>query len=386
MPFGKGLWQRRGRAWLTVCSIAVGTVMLFAMTVIGDTGADLLESEMDAMGLNGLSVSATQEDDVPLTEDHLAALRAIPTVSEAMPLMLKSGRAEAHESTVSAVFCGVGEGAHQTIALACRYGRLLQSGDISDGAAVCVADEALAKKLYGRENIVGKRLRVAVGNTSAEFTVVGVSATDSTLLTNLTGYLPAMIFVPYTTLQTMTGDPSFFRIAVRCDGATDASQGRILQALDRVSGTKDGFRSENLAGQKQKLMGMIDAADLVFTLIGAVALVVGGMGMMTAMLSAIHERKKEIGIKMAIGATRGHILREFLSETVSLAAIGGLMGVLIGVAAGSLAVWWWEISVAFSFERIVEVLLFTVAVGGAFGIYPAWKAASLTPVEALRQG
>lgn len=165
----------------------------------------------------------------------------------------------------------------------------------------------------------------------------------------------------------------------------DTAEIRILESLERSSGNADGYRTDNLAVQKERLGGLMDLVTMLLTAIGGVSLVVSGLGIMTIMLVSVNERTKEIGIKKAIGATRRRILSEFLMEAAVISLIGSLAGLTLGggLMAVVSALLGWPVSLpAGSFGVLILV---AVGIGCVFGVYPAVKASRLRPVEALRR-
>ena len=381
--------RRKGlRTFLTMSGIMVGVLMLFLISVISDTGVRVLQEEMDNMGMNGLSVSTDGADitQTKLTVEHLEAIGRVSSVDAAMPLALEYGMTTVRDLSIKSMVCGIGAGANHVISLELLHGRLLRESDLNGRELVCVVDEALAHETYQRENIVGKTLGLIIDDKTVEFTVVGVSAAGSNLLKNFTGYIPSMVYIPYTTLQSLTGKSKFNQIAVRVDPAADTEVVRVSieNALDRVSGKRGLFKAENLSNQREQLGRIMTMIQWVFALIGAVSLIVSGVGIMTTMLAAVNERTKEIGIKKAIGASRRHILAEFLTESAGITLLGGLLGLGIGIAGVMIASLWLPVEVAISWSTTAWILAFTVFIGAVFGAYPAVKASRLQPVEALR--
>jgi putative ABC transport system permease protein len=299
-----------------------------------------------------------------------------------MPLMVQLGDVSTGRSSEQSALCGIDAGAGQVIALSLCYGRMITAGDVSAAARVCVLDEALAQKVYGRRNVVGKTVTVQYGDVAEELTVIGVSETGSSLLQNFTAMIPGMLYLPFTTHSNITGQTAFDQIAVRVNSDSAAAKGHIERLLNRLYDGSSPFRTDDLAAQKTRLERLVNTVVLVLTAISAIALVVSGFGIVTAMLSAVSERTREIGIKKAIGATNRRILSEFLIEAVLLSATGALLGLLPSVVLSAVLGWLgfggtppWLFAVLF---------LFSLAVGGVFGAYPAYQASRLQPVEALR--
>lgn len=376
------LRRKRLRTLLTVSSIAIGTAMVVLVICVGGVGTQAVNHELESMGINGLSVSASDG----LTASALSSIRCLSAVRQAMPLSLQFASAIADGTSYMVVGCGIDSGADQVISLQLLHGRMLTAQDIAAQSAVCVVDEALAKEAFGRTNVVGQPLSLHYEDGSLETTIVGVTATGSSLLQNITSLIPYMVYVPYTTQQTATGVYEFDQIAVRLrEGQeSDAAESIIQQVLGRSDEEYGTVTTENLATQRARLDAMANILSWILTAIGGVSLLVSGFGILTVMLSSVNERTREIGIKKAIGATRGRIMTEFLAGAFLMSFCGALFGFAIGCGAVAIGCSAFGVSAVFPTGRLVIVFLVTLLLGAAFGAYPAYQAAGLRPVEALR--
>ena len=380
----KNLNRKKLRTFLTVCGIAVGTLLITVVSVLGDTGKSLIGRELKSMGLDGISVSSDTEQ--ALGEDTLQMIRSFRQVKAAMPLSILFTDALSGQFDGEIMVCGIDAGADQVISLQGLHARLLSRGDVSGQHMVCVVDEALAWDAYGRENVVGKTVLVQFADREETFEIIGVSKAGSSVLQNVAGYVPSMVYFPYTTLTTLTGDDTFDQIAVRVkeDAAVDTVRERLGRLLSYTDTHDAAYVLEDLASQREKLNGVMDIVSLVLQVISAVSLLVAGMSIMTIMLVSVHERTREIGIKKAIGATRGRIMTEFLAEAVLLTLAGSVLGVSLAMAGAVIGGAIFGMSVSVSFKTIIGVTVFSMLMGALFGVYPAKKAADLPPAEALR--
>lgn len=376
------LWRKRLRSMLTISSIAIGTAMVVLILCIGRIGTSAVGDELENMGMNGLSVSSSEG----LEEGSLTSIRALPSVRAAMPLTVEFVSVSVGGNGYAAMSCGIDAGGDQVISLELLHGRMLSHRDVAEEAAVCVVDENLAKDIYGRSNVVGQSFTVIYGEGAMDVTVVGVSATGSSLLQNVTALIPYMIYLPYTSQQMVTGDTGFDQIAVRLmqgeeSEAAVTSIRRVLTGSGQVSGT---LMTEDLAGQRERLENMMDIVSLALTAIGAVSLLVSGFGILTVMLSSVNERTREIGVKKAIGASRNRIMWEFLAGALLLSLCGALVGVLLGCGAVFIGCRLLGYPVVFPAAQLLGVVVLTMLLGMLFGAYPAYRASGLKPVDALR--
>ena len=383
-------WKSLSRKWtrtlLTVSGIMVGVTMVVIVSAISDAGKVAVNAELDNMGMNGLSVSANSGVKSGLTMENLEVIREQAGVESAMPLIIEYSTTILREANDNSLICGIDAGAKQVISLNLLYGRLIAPGDVKACAQVCMVDETVAKAAYGRENIVGKTLTVQYNGVAEEFEIIGITETGSSLLQNVVEFIPGMVYVPYTTLQNLTGKSTFNQIAVRMDDAQDTvlTESRIIKALERTSGYTGGFRTYNLAVQKERLGSLMDIVTLILTAISGISLLVSGLGIMTIMLVSVNERTREIGIKKAIGASRHRILGEFLTEAVVISLLGSLGGLLLGYGACFAGLSLFGMDPSLQPVTIGVLIVFSVVIGGLFGVYPAVKASRLRPVDALR--
>ena len=382
----KSLSRKRARTWLTVCSIAVGVTMVVIVSFISSAGKSVVNEELESMGISGLSVSCAGGQSQGLSEENLVSIRNLSGVETAMPLMIEYSSSRLRDTVNDTLICGLDSGARQVISLKLKHGRLISRGDVQAGSMVCVVDETVAREAYHRENITGKTIDLKIGGLTESFTIIGVTEAGSSLLQNVVDFIPGMGYIPYTTLQNLTGRDSFDQIAVRVGTAANVErvENNILRTLEGSTGLTGAYRTDNLAAQRDQLTGLMDIVTLVLTVISGISLIVSGLGIMTIMLVSVNERTREIGTKKAIGATRRRILLEFLSEAVMISLGGSLCGIVLGSAISVLGLVLLGVPVPFNWQGMLLLIAFAVMTGAVFGVYPAMKASRLKPVDALR--
>jgi putative ABC transport system permease protein len=265
-------------------------------------------------------------------------------------------------------------------------GRFLTETDLRERANVAVLGKDVVKALFPGEEPLGKEIKIG----GRGFHVVGVMSDLGSIFGQSRDN---SVFVPLTTFQKYWRDLPYpqmvFTIIVRPVDRTkvSATMDEVRDILRRRRGVKTGEKDNFFVSSQDSLLDIYNqltgATYLVLTAISAVALMIGGIGVMNIMLVSVTERTKEIGIRKAVGATERNILMQFLIEAVVLTGIGGACGLVIGEAASLLMNRFSPLPAFVPWWAIVVGLGVSLAVGVVFGLYPAWKAARLSPIDAL---
>jgi len=386
----KSLFRKRLRTILTAGSITIGVIMVVIVTIISGAGKKMVNSELQSLGLSGISVttfsSNTAEAETGSPAEGLEIIRKTKNVSTAMPLLLQFATSLIRDTRSDTIICGIDAGAVQAISLNVKHGRMITKGDVSSADNVCVVDETLAKSAYGRDNITGKTIILQINGVDFEFRVIGIAKAGSALLSNLGEFIPGMVYVPYSTLQSLTGRTKFDQVAVRVENQDEIieTENQILKRLENLTGYRDYFRVENLSRHRDRLGSVLDIVTMILTALSAISMVVSGLGIMTIMLASVNERMREIGIKKSIGASSTRIMLEFLAESVVISLIGSLSGILLGSIISAAGLSLFGQPMFFNLFDMGLIVLVSITIGAVFGVYPAVKASKLKPVDALR--
>ncbi len=383
----KSLFLKRSQLFLTVCGIAIGVFSVLTISTIGQAGQTVINRELEKLGFDCVTVSASQKELNTLSGGDLPAVSALEEVALAAPLSTAMGRAVMRDYAGEVLVCGVDQNAWRMIQLELKNGRFLQESDVAAGANVCIVDDKLAYAFYRRTNIVGKKIDVTVGQGTETFSVVGVVDGESSALKNLAGdYIPSFLYIPYTTHQSLTRSSAIDQLFIKASaGSTPERAGEQTAALlNSLAGYRNLYRYEDLAIQKDRLQSILQGVTLVLSAIGGISLVVSGLSIMTLMTASVKERTREIGVKRAVGARTSHILREFIAEAILLSLAGSFLGILFASGSAAVVRWFTGLPLALEGRQAGAVLLFSVGIGCIFGVYPARLAACLHPVEALR--
>ncbi|HSA93792.1 MAG TPA: ABC transporter permease [Terriglobales bacterium] len=393
----RALARNKMRSSLTMLGIIIGVGAVIAMVGLGQGAQQQVQEQIAAMGSNMLFVGSGTVNRSGLRmgwgqtktlvyEDMQAILRECPAVAAAAPGTMTSAQVVFENDNWNTRITGTEPQYFEIRNWAFQEGTSFTQEDVQASTNVAVIGETVRKNLFGAVDPVGQTIRIK----NLPFKVVGVLATK--------GQSAAMgddqddiIVVPLTTHQKkLTGDTwlRFIMVSAVSRQASYTAQQQIQSLLrDRHRirpGQDDDFMVRNLADMADLANQASRVMTLLLASIASVSLLVGGIGIMNIMLVSVTERTREIGIRMAIGATEQDVQRQFLIEAVVLSMIGGAVGIALGVGSSLLITNTLGWPVLVSPLAIVIAVVFSVAVGIFFGFYPARKAALLDPIEALR--
>lgn len=377
-----------GRAALTVTGIAIGVFAVVLISVLGETGSEKIAEAMTDMGINSVMVQSQDDEISALGDEDIAVLAEISGVRKAMPLMGSYTEGILLDNRSECMVWGVNEEAREIISLTAEYGRLIERSDVTGWKNVCVIDEEIASETYGRGNVVGKTIRLYLGGGYHEFTIAGVARSGVSALQNmLSGIIPRFVYIPYTTMQSITGRQSYDKIAVLTEPDADSEliAAQISAGLEKTRGQSDGISVNNLQQHKSQLDGILFTVKLLLSAIAGISLLVSGITVTTTMLSNVGERKREIGIKKAIGAKNRTLAAEFLGESLVLTSAGGICGIAAGFLVSGIGCAVFGVEMAADPVPVFGAFLAAILIGAVFSVYPALKAANMPPVEALRE-
>ena len=270
-------------------------------------------------------------------------------------------------------------------------GRYFNFSEYNAAAPVCVITEALAKKLFGTTDVLGKSFEVNFNNMSNELTIIGIRETKKSngVGAALTGKQTDVIEIPYSCAERKYGLDEYkgFDILLLADNEYSLE---VSERVQKMFESKYNVREEGAFGieswtdaakQYDQILNIITG---FVAIVASIALLVGGIGVMNIMLVSVTERTREIGIRKSLGAKTKAIKRQFMAEAGMITLIGGVIGIIVGLLLGTLICMAIGATPEFSVMSILLASVFSCGIGLFFGIYPAKKAAMLNPIEALR--
>ncbi|MCC6236139.1 MAG: ABC transporter permease [Dehalococcoidia bacterium] len=404
----EALWANRLRSSLTMLGMVIGVASVVLLVAVGQGAVSGIEEQIQSLGTNTLFITpgASQQGGGPsggagsaqsltLADSEALGSAALDGVSGVAPTLSTSAQLVGNRSNTRVQVVGTTANYAAVRSLSVASGTFLSGRDVTRGALSVVLGSEVAEEAFPSGNALGSKVRLTfAGEASFPFTVVGVLEQQGGL-----GGSDNSVYLPVTALQS------------RVSGLSRNAAGQVFVSQISVLASQEVPESDVKAAVTDFLMrrhrvdtpdfSVLSQDDLLATVrtistvltlllasIAGISLLVGGIGVMNIMLVSVTERTREIGIRLAIGATSADILQQFIAEALFVTLIGGSVGIALGalpalllnglpVGGGTLttSVQGWSIALA---------LLVSGGIGLASGIYPAWRASRLDPIEALR--
>ena len=388
----QSLREQKARAALSALGILVGSLAIILLVSIAKGVEADIRGQVEDLGVNllivlpgrvsdGAMFNASMVGISQLREDLADEVKNVKGVRDAVPLtFVGGGIRNGVKTSPSTLAIAVRPGWFDMRKIKLRSGRVFNNQDEFD--PVCVIGGIANDKLFGETSGVGRKLAL----NGVIYTVVGVTSdkkSEQSLFS--AGSFENVVYVPFKFLQQHVPEMQIDRIMIQTDA--DVEPKSLIQKVERVIGRTVDHESYSVLTQEDllrlvyKIMGILSWLLIGLT---SIALFVGGVGIMTIMLMSVNERSKEIGIRKTVGARRGDIFQQFLSEAVVLALIGGTAGLLLSYAVCVGLYYYTPIKPMITLATVAMSFGVSTTVGAVFGLVPAMKAAKRDPVDALR--
>lgn len=383
------------RSSLTILGIVIGVASVITMVTIGEGATAQVQADMQKLGTNLLQVFRGQgfgggggarsaappftSEDAQAIENEISGVRAVaPTANSGVQAVYGNANWSTQATGTTDKFLEVRD-------WDLASGRNFSESELRAGASVCLLGQTVRQELFGTQDPIGSHIRLRTVSCQ----VIGVLSAKGQ-----SGFgqdQDDLIVVPLRMLQRrLNGNTDVNSIMVSArDGVSTEKVRNDIEKLMRErrkirEGAEDDFNVRDL---KEITSAFTNSTRVLTALLGAVAavsLVVGGVGIMNIMLVSVTERTREIGTRLAVGAMARDVLLQFLVEAVTLAALGGVIGIILGLSTGAAANSAFKVPFVFNPGIVILAFAFSAAVGIVFGYFPARRAAQLDPIEALR--
>ena len=391
----------KGRSFLTMLGIIIGIASVIAIVSIGEGTKNQMNSEIDGIGGGQIAVSVSNDaitESEFITAEDVQAVREIDTIEGVNVSESYDGETVTGKGNFSIMLTAEGPDAKLLNNSEMKYGNYFGENEIEEGKNVCVISDADAKRLFGTDDVVGMNLDITCYDSSKSFRIMGVTTQkeNGTFVSYTYDGMPVTVNIPYSSMEDLVGaTDEFYSLMIQGDKTLDSQiiADQVVHVLEKrhQCAGEEYFQVQSFQDVMQSMNEMLGMVTAFISFVAGFSLLVGGIGVMNIMLVSVTERTREIGIRKSLGAKTSSIMLQFLAEAAILTVIGGLIGIILGILAaygicsvisGSIGM---TIIPGISPTVIFVATLFSCAVGVFFGIYPAKKAARLSPIEALRR-
>ena len=387
--------NNKGRSVLTMLGIIIGISSVIMVISIGNGVRGQINSELEGIGggLIAFYVDSTRKDttvtfdqsDFDLIEEQVDHVKGVT------PQVGSWGTAEGPKGDFDISIAGGTTSLQYYLTDPITKGKYFSQNDYDAGNNVCVITESNAVALFGTTDVIGMSFDVTLWGVTQEMRIVGLRKDNASAIVSM-GYGTTTIQAeaPMTFLANKFGFyidefDQFYVIAESSEYATEVASKtlRLLESRHDVRG-ENQIMMESFTDYTEQFDTILGFITVFISFVAAISLLVGGIGVMNIMLVSVTERTREIGIRKALGARTGSVLLQFLAEAGIITLLGGIIGIILGVLGASMVCALMGITASIDAVTVIMASLFSCGVGIFFGIYPAKKAARLSPIEALR--
>lgn len=373
--------------YTSMLSVFISVVSLCIVSAISMAGKTAIEIELDGIGMNGMTVTAYSASGENITDETLYdVLSDCDDISRLTPVLYKSATITLSNGVEMPCICwGISPMAKDVVNLKHLYGRIMAGYDVDNNSMVCMVDENIALKSYGRGNITGKQRYITLDGGTNKFEIIGVVNKTSSVLNGMSGEtIPDFVYIPYTTMKNLGNIRSFHQIIINVDNS-DISEDTIKRYI--TANTQLPINTvlniTNLSRQRESINNIVNVAFFTLFLVSCVAIIVCGISVAASVNTAVINSRHDIGIKISLGASRFDIMKEFLFLSILSCIIGVVAGFLFGTVFLILLNLVLKTAYYFDYKLIMYGVSATILLAVIFSLYPSYKAAGLVPIKAL---
>ena len=386
--------------------IIIGVASVIAIVTIGNGGRDYIVGMIEDMGSNAIQIAVNvnvANQSQYITEEDISSIKKLSNVTYCTPYEFTFGQVQANGYNGYSITIAGNEDMLIVNQLTPKYGRSWTRDEYEQKRNVCIMSTMTAKDIFGKENCVGETINYTVNNTTVSLKVIGVvdMANNSMISQEQMDSMMSMYSSSSQMTMAMIGIPAslngelsdtvnkYTQVYLMAEDGSDLNN--VGESALNLIKTKHGDFDDSVytLNIMATYIDLLDSVINIFTTfiaaVSAISLLVGGIGVMNIMLVSVTERTREIGIRKALGAKTSTIMLQFLTESVILCLLGGAIGFILGVGGALSVAAYLKIPIAVKFTTVLIAVGFSSAIGIFFGIYPAKRAAQMTPIEALRR-
>ena len=386
----RSIGSNKMRAALTMLGIIIGVMALVVLVSLVGGATSSVTDAVSGLGTSMLTVSISDDKGLPLDLATLNGYMDEDGIGLVAPSISASVTASGEDVSGDVTVYGTTPAFYEIQGMQLAMGRFLKTSDVENHTYVCVINETAATELIGYIDCVDE----AISLNGVEYTIVGVLSDNEDSLTSLMSSGSLAVYLPYTSLlrlsDSLTAEVTEFYVSAPEDGTMETVEAAMTNLLmERFEDDDEAFSVSSQSVLEDTMSSITSILTILLGGIAAISLVVGGIGIMNIMLVTVTERTREIGIRKAIGASRGTILSQFLMEAVVLCMLGCGLGIFLSWAIlQTVTTVVSSLDMAFPLDGgvVLIAVVFCFIIGVVFGLYPANKAAKMKPIDALHYG
>lgn len=380
----KSIFANRLRSCLTMLGIIIGVAAVIILVSIMQGFSNTMVESFESMGANSINaflfpVDTSKKIDVDAVEDFVDENVGI-IIGVSPSISIYSATISYKDKDDMTEVSGISETYDEINQSKLMLGKFFSYLDVKDAKNSCIIGSYIYHKLFNSENPIGKEIKI----NGVKLKIQGVLDEVSE---SMKGTADDIILVPYTSVYNISTDASVDSLTFSAASKDTAEKAKILidDYLYDFYGDYDSYTVTSMSDTVDEMNNMLNILSMVLIGIASISLIVGGIGIMNIMFVSVTERIKEIGIRTAIGATPADIMGQFIIEAITTSAIGGMIGIILGVIVSFFAAKIIKISFALPVSAIIIAVSVSAGIGILFGYLPAKKAALMNPIDALRR-
>ena len=386
----RSIGSNKMRAMLTMLGIIIGVVALVVLVSLVNGATSSVTDAVSGLGTSMLTVSVSDDKGNPIDLDTANGFMNEEGIGLVAPYLSSSVTAKGDEDSGDVTVCGVTPAFYDVQGMQLAMGRFLKTSDVENQTYVCVINETAATELIGYVDCVDQ----AISLNGVVYTIVGVLSDNEDSLTSMMSSGSLAVYLPYSSLlrlsDSLSGEVTSFYVSAPASGTMETVEIAMTELLmERFEDDDEAFSVSSQSILEDTMSSITSVLTILLGGIAAISLVVGGIGIMNIMLVTVTERTREIGIRKAIGASRGTILSQFLMEAVVLCMLGCCLGIFLSWAIlQTVSTVVASLDMRFTLDGgvVLIAVVFCFIIGVVFGLYPANKAAKMKPIDALHYG
>lgn len=385
----KTITTKPARTFLTILSIVIGVTSVLLINSVSNAGTKMISDELNSLGIDCISITSQDTDEFLLTNNDINNLSKINGVKDVYGFYSHGGAISTNKTNGNVIFWGLSDPDNHLLSIDLLYGEFINQEDIAKTLPVCVIDKETAINYFGKEDAVGEQLSAYINDYKIDMTVIGISGKSDGILSEvINGFIPEIVYTSSNLIQYLCETNAISQISVTMNEMSDKNiRNGINDIRNTLLKTHSGKKMsiENLTENKNSIIKIISMIKLLLTAIAGISVIVASIGITNIMYISVAERKREIGIKKAIGATNLQIGSEFIIEGIAIAVVGCLVGIIFTLILLYLSnLFLPDFSLKLSIKTVLTSIAISIILGALFSLIPSIKAAIQTPVKCLK--